>query len=360
MKKRFALPACACLLALLSGCSPSPEAITVDGRDVDAAELAFYMEYNRLNLENRTGTAQADGTYDEQTTQQVKEESLDQIVTAEVVLIQQDSYQVTENRIYTEQDTFQLGESAAVRIDTDGLELTDADEKALKENKDALIEEHGGTAGYLEFLQASAMTDRVYDKFQANVYYYDKLYNYLVGDEGEYAYSDEELRQFFADHYAQVQYIRFSLLDDQGEPLSDSEAAAQLEEAQRVLRLAQTPGCNFTALLGQYNDDTYMSANADGIVISHSQISGSPQFDELLSLENNEVGGVYEGADGYYIVKRLPLTAAYYDNNREAIQQEARDAKFNELLDGWKEDATVHTSKVYAKMDLENLWDYVK
>ena len=40
-------------------------------------------------------------------------------------LIQQDSYQVTENRIYTEQDTFQLGESAAVRIDTDGLELTD-------------------------------------------------------------------------------------------------------------------------------------------------------------------------------------------------------------------------------------------
>ena len=61
MKKRFALPACACLLALLSGCSPSPEAITVDGRDVDAAELAFYMEYNRLNLENRTGTAQADG-----------------------------------------------------------------------------------------------------------------------------------------------------------------------------------------------------------------------------------------------------------------------------------------------------------
>lgn len=333
MKKRFALPACACLLALLSGCSPSPEAITVDGRDVDAAELAFYMEYNRLNLENRTGTAQADGAYDEQTTQQVKEESLDQIVTAEVVLEKCEEY---------------------------GLELTDADEKALRENKDALIEEHGGTAGYLEFLQASAMTDRVYDKFQANVYYYDKLYNYLVGDEGEYAYSDEELRQFFADHYAQVQYIRFSLLDDQGEPLSDSEAAAQLEEAQRVLRLAQTPGCNFTALLGQYNDDTYMSANADGIVMSHSQISGSSQFDELLSLENNEVGGVYEGADGYYIVKRLPLTAAYYDNNREAIQQEARDAKFNELLDGWKEDATVHTSKVYAKMDLENLWDYVK
>ena len=69
---------------------------------------------------------------------------------------------------------------------------------------------------------------------------------------------------------------------------------------------------------------------------------------------------VYAGADGHYIVKRLPLTAAYYDNNREAIQQEARDAKFNELLDGWKEDATVHTSKVYAKMDLENLWDYVK
>ena len=61
MKKRFALPACACLLALLSGCSPSPEAITVDGRDVDAAELAFYMEYNRLNLENRTAPPRRTG-----------------------------------------------------------------------------------------------------------------------------------------------------------------------------------------------------------------------------------------------------------------------------------------------------------
>lgn len=40
-------------------------------------------------------------------------------------LIQQDRYAVTESRIYTEQDSFQLGESAAVRIDTDGLELTD-------------------------------------------------------------------------------------------------------------------------------------------------------------------------------------------------------------------------------------------
>lgn len=40
-------------------------------------------------------------------------------------LIQQQSYQVTDSPIYTEQDTLQLGESAAIRVETDGLALTD-------------------------------------------------------------------------------------------------------------------------------------------------------------------------------------------------------------------------------------------
>ena len=47
MKRRIkrigALGACCLLLAGLAGCSPSPAAVTVDGSQADAAELAFYQ-----------------------------------------------------------------------------------------------------------------------------------------------------------------------------------------------------------------------------------------------------------------------------------------------------------------------------
>ena len=37
------------LLCLLAGCSPSPTAVIVGGRKVDASEYAFYLHYNRVN-----------------------------------------------------------------------------------------------------------------------------------------------------------------------------------------------------------------------------------------------------------------------------------------------------------------------
>ena len=39
------------MLAVLSGCSPSPTAITVGSRKVDASEYAFYLNYNRSHSE---------------------------------------------------------------------------------------------------------------------------------------------------------------------------------------------------------------------------------------------------------------------------------------------------------------------
>lgn len=320
------------LLAALPGCSTSPTAITVNGRGVDAAELAFYLEYNRLNMENKQSSTQLDIS-DPAVVDEVKQTALDQITTAEIVLEKCDEF---------------------------GLKLSAEDKEQLAETKDYLVESHGGKAGYLKFLRDSAMTDRVYDKFQSNANYYDLLYDYLVGDSGQYAMNDEALRQFFAENYAEMQYIRLSLQDEAGDAIASSAAGRQLTQAQDVLAQAQQPGADFKQLLGLYNDDTYMSANADGVVMTKAQCAGSPQFEKLFSLKDNEIGGVFEGADGYYIVKRLPLSAAYFDQNKDAIQQEARDAKFSELLDGWKSAAKVTTSGTFDKMNLKNLWDYVK
>lgn len=331
MKRIGALGACCLLLAGLGGCSPSPVAVTVDGDKADAAELAFYLEYNRLNLADQP--EDETGEYDPETVETVKEQALEQIVTAQIVRIKCREF---------------------------GLKLTEDEKDQLKESKQELIEAHGGKAGYLAYLNENAMADRVYDKFQANALYYDKLYDYLVGPGGEYDFSDVELRQFFADNYAQVQYIRFALTDMEGDPLDQAEGRRAMERAQQVMAQAQAPGADFAQLVESYNDDPYMSENAGGIVVTASQCAASPQFAELFTLAEGQIGGVYTGPDGYYVLKRLPVSAAYFDENQDAVLQEARDSKFNQLLDQWKAEANVKTASVFDKMNLSNLRDYVK
>lgn len=320
-----------CLLLLASaGCSPSPAAVTVDGRQVDAAELAFYLEYNRLNQAAVQGQPES---YDEQATQAIKEQALEQIVTAEIVLAKCREY---------------------------GIRLTQEEKDQLAESKEQLIQAHGGKAGYLAYLKENAMADRVYDKFQANALYYDKLYDKLVGPGGDYAFTDVELRQFFADHYAQVQYIRFSLTDLSGEKLDEQAARQTMERARQVLAQAQAPGADFAQLIAGYNDDPYSAENPQGIVTTAAQCAASPQFAGVFDLKEQQVGGVYVGADGYYIVKRLPVSAAYFDENQDAVLQEARDSQFNQLLEQWAAQAQVKTTSIFDKMDLSNLHEYVK
>ena len=72
---------CALLLCLLTGCSPSPTAVRVGDRKVDASEYAFYLYYNRTNTGEDSGTI----LYDDAALQTARELALEQIVTNEVV-----------------------------------------------------------------------------------------------------------------------------------------------------------------------------------------------------------------------------------------------------------------------------------
>ena len=79
MKRFFALAlALACLLAL-SGCAPSPTAVTVGGRKVDASEYAFYLHYNCDAHEDESVP------YTDAETAAARAKALEQITTGEVV-----------------------------------------------------------------------------------------------------------------------------------------------------------------------------------------------------------------------------------------------------------------------------------
>ena len=70
MYKKYAVLTlvCALLLSVLSGCSPSPTAVTVGDNKVDASEYAFYLHYHRLSTGEDSGTL----LYDEEDTAEAK------------------------------------------------------------------------------------------------------------------------------------------------------------------------------------------------------------------------------------------------------------------------------------------------
>ena len=321
----FSLILALCLL-LLSGCSPSPTAVTVGGRKVDASEYAFYLSYNRISVGEASGTI----LYDEEDTAAAKAAALEQIVTNEVVRLKCEEF---------------------------GLELTEEQRETLARNKEYLVESLGGTAAYLEYLNQSVLTDRAYDKLQENDYYAQLLYDHMKADSEAY-FTDEALRRYFAEHYATAKYIYISLLDDDGQRLDKEVRDNLLETAISLQEQALLPDASFEALMTEHNQDLTMTT--EGIVVGELESRSIEYLGTLFNLEENAVSSVITTSDGYYILKRCPVPASYYDEHQTDIFLAACDDRFGDSMEAWKTEYTVTVSKVVDKMDLTNLSEFVK
>ncbi len=325
MRKRLFILALS-LALLLSGCSTSPTAIKVGSRKVDASEYAFYLYYNRANTGGDSGTV----LFDTAATKAAREIALSQIITNEVVRLKCEEF---------------------------GLDLSEAQQTTLALNKERLIESLGGKAAYLAYLQQTNLTDRAYDKFQSNAYYYDLLYTYMA-QQNQPDFTDEKLRQYFSGHYTTVKYIYLGLLDEEGEKLPTTEREEKYALACSLVEQARAGDADFNALMDQYNED--LSMTALGIPISEPEARSTDYLSTLFDLEINAVSDVQVHSDGYYILKRCPISVTYYDENQTDIYQAALDDRFAQTLEGWKNEYPVTIEKIVDQIDLSNASDYVQ
>lgn len=320
MKKTSIISIFLAALCFLTACSPSPTAVNAGGIKADASEYAFYLNYNRLTA---LGTPKLE---------LARQAALEQIASA-----------------------------AAVRLKCKefGLTLSKEQKQQLADRKEALIADFGGKAAYLEFLQENALTDRLYDKLQQNQLYYDMLYQYATTEMEPEAYTDEALRRFFSESYILVKYIRISLLDEEGNKLGSQEAA-ELRDVINLAHAAVSSGANFDDVMLEYSDDTEMSAHPGGLVVSDTEAAGKPWLQYAFGMKSGEVSGVLSFNDGYYIVKRLELSASYFEYNRDYILQSAQTHYFSRWMDQWRAAVDVKTTKVVDEIGFDNLTEYVK
>lgn len=78
------------------------------------------------------------------------------------------------------------------------------------------------------------------------------------------------------------------------------------------------------------------------------------------ALEEGGVTGLVEGTDGYYVAKVTSLfDEEATSQKKEEIISQRQSEKYNEVLDGWREDAEITVDeKVWAKIDLLHAPEY--
>ena len=317
------------VLLTLYGCVPSPVVATVNGESLDASEFAFYMNYQLMSREEGEEIG-------EEELAQIKETALSQMITNTLIRQKCEKY---------------------------GLELTKETEENIKNLKKEFIETLGGTAKYLDFLNESAMNDRTYDKSQENPYYQNMLRTYLTENTDlpeTIGFTDEKLRQYFSENYVKLKYIFINAVNKNEEPLSPSEYNDMQEFARVVAEGSREENKDFDQLIEKYNSDSQMSLNPDGLVYSKEELLETEVFKNVLDLQENEIGGPYSSDEGFYIIKRIPVDAGYFDSHKEQIERDAENNRYEALIEEWKASSTIKVSEVYKKIDHLNYKDYIK
>ncbi len=315
MKKYLILIFCVLLALSLLSCTASPTAVRVGSRKVDASEYAYYLHYSRLNLEMSSGVAPTAADL----LTQAREQALRLIRNEELVRI---------------------------RCDELGLTLTDGERLALKSEKEELVASFGGMAGYLEYLRANLLTDRLYDKLQENGYYYGKLYEHVVEGEREGLLSDQQLRRFYAETYAVARWfcVPYDFADEDGRSPQDV-AAAYLA----AVAAGETP---FEAAQERCGGGEMPFSTLDEALDERAAV--------CLTLEEGETAGPMQLSDGWTVVMRAPADMMWFEENREQVEAAASDKAFNDELEAVAARVGVTVESVCGRIDFDNLQDYIK
>ncbi len=148
----------------------------------------------------------------------------------------------------------------------------------------------------------------------------DKVCEYILQDINPEV-SDDEARIVTVEHI----YMKTYMLDGTGEKVYYTEAMKQkvYEDMQDVLEMAQSGEHSFKSLMEEYNE-------AELNTISFGKGEVDKAFEETaFNMETNELSGIVEGEDGYYIIKCInTFDKEETDANKLKLMEERREEAF--------------------------------
>lgn len=206
-----------------------------------------------------------------------------------------------------------------------GITPSDGDVKASADTYvDAVrsyYKESGGN--YESDLAANYMTEQVFAFLMSVDAMEDKLFSTLVSDGGKIEDNDAKVLEILRGE----DFVRAKLLfveNDDGEDIENNRKIA--EEA----LAAYKDGSDFDTLIGRYSEDYTMPR--DGYYFTHMEMVDVIE-NAAFSMADNEISGVLECEEGFYILLRLPKEEAYIAENFADLKSQYQSAVFYGMID---------------------------
>lgn len=204
-----------------------------------------------------------------------------------------------------------------------GLELTEDEQKQLRQGMANLKSSHGGTSAFKKLVKEAGANEETIEIAIGQQLWQSKLSAELEASEP----TEEETKAFFKENYLRAKHVLL-LIEDEDEDFVKS-------RAEDILKRAQS-GENFDELVTNFSEDPGSQSAPDGYVFTEKEMV--KEFEEAVrSVQPNEFV-MCKSSYGYHVIQRLPLDES--------------DPKFNDF---WEENKTL----VPAKLQEKQLKDFI-
>ncbi len=221
-----------------------------------------------------------------------------------------------------------------------GMALTEEDEAALEAQRQQYVAYYGGEEAYLRQLELLGISAEMLHDIEATPYLYVHLHDAFVAPDGVLYPGDEALTQFGSENgylTARLLYFATAGMDDAGK----ADVRAKAESYAEKMQQAEDKNATFAEL----EKELGLQTNEAGLTF-RKDTSDPVVCDAVSALEEEQISGVIEGANGYYVALRMPL-------DHQALLEDLFQSKLAEM----KESAKVkYNTRFYDKIDAADFY----
>jgi len=170
-----------------------------------------------------------------------------------------------------------------------------------------------------------------FSKMIENTYKQDKLFTYTYSEEGPSPVNADEMRASFDSDYTKMKYFTISLMDEEGEALSEKDVSLLVKEAEALAKRIED-GESLEKVRCEYYETEYDEEEDSSIVVAlDSTYYTTAVMDTVKELKDGKAG-VGQSEKYLYIVERIATDDEDYDATYPQLLSELKSAEFNNFI----------------------------
>ena len=236
-------------------------------------------------------------------------------------------------------DYYYVGGGAAAMMTEDA--ILDAVQDQIEE----IVDECGSKKKYKQMLAEQYLTDSLLRFYTTAETCATELFFILVQDLGMIESSEEYITEYMHSD----DFIRTNHIFLQG---ATAENLALAEQLYAELKASDNPEMDLILRKGFYCADYTMTTIHGKYFARYTSDYGDEYETAAFALRENELSGIVEAPDGYYIIIRLPVEEDYLTLNFEDFKDDILGSEFNKHLAEYKKELSFELNELGKSIDI--------